>query len=246
MIVMFGNSRLWADYFRSICIPDVDAYATCLTERLLPRLASLDTEATEVEQAEYDRLIGLGSYDDDFDPADLADKARDKAIAYMQTMGGIRQGLINMFGAGLYHLFEQQLLLYHRRAVLTKTQKSDPAFMKVTKVRDIMKTNGIDITHFKAWPRLDELRLLANVVKHADGPSCEKLRVRRPNLFQSPVSVEAGLPSVRGAVYQPLVGEGIYLNQPEFIRYVDDVKEFWSELSQKLIENDRKLGFETA
>lgn len=237
---MFRSGYFWSDYFRSVFIHEIEAYASCLIERLLPTLANLDEEANQIEQNEYDRLGSLGSYDGSFDPATQAEQAMNTAIDYVQTLSGIKQGLINMFAAGLYHLFEQQLLVYHRCELLEPAEKNNPALLKVPKAREILATNGIDIAGFNSWARLDELRLLANAVKHADGPSCAELRARRPDLFCSPSSVEAGFPLVRDVVYQPLVGEGIYLNEAEFKRYVEDVRVFWLELGQRLIDRDKR------
>ena len=239
---MFRSGSFWADYFDSIFIPDIDAYASCLIKRLLPSFENLDNEANRIEQKEYERLCSSWGHDEYVDSASLAERAMNKAIAYMQTISGIQQGLINLFGAGLYHLFEQQLLFYHRRELLIPTEENRLAFLKGSKTHELLAANGIDITFFTSWARLDELRLLANAVKHADGQSCAQLRVQRPDLFCSPISVETGFPFVRSVVYQPLAGEGIYLNEVEFKRYVEDVKAFWSELGQRLIERDKHNG----
>ena len=153
---------------------------------------------------------------------------------YIQTITGIKQGLINMFGAGLYHFFEQQLLSYHRREFLFHNleEHNDPDLLKVTKVCEICAENGIDLKSIASWSRIyDELRLLANTVKHADGWACDQLRSQRPDLFRSPTSVKLGSFLVSPVVYQPLAGDGIYLSEEEFKRYTEDVKAFWPDFS---------------
>jgi hypothetical protein len=47
-------------------------------------------------------------------------------------------------------------------------------------------TLGLDLSSLPSWPVIDELRLVANVVKHGEGDSAEKLRETRPELFVYP------------------------------------------------------------
>ena len=229
---------IWAQHFRSVFIPQIEVYASCLTKRLLPSFEDLDDQTDRIEQEEYERLYS--SWHDDYpDPASLTEQARNKAVDYMLTMRDIRQGLLNLFGAGLYHLFEQQLLLYHRRAILSRTEQNDPRLLKVDSVVKVLAENGIDITSFAPWARLEELQCLANAVKHADGRSAAKLRQKRPDLFCDPYSTKIGFPFVREIIFQPLAGEGIYLNEVEFNRYVEEITAFWSEFGDRLIKSHR-------
>ena len=78
---MFRSGYFWADYFNLIFIPEIEAYAACLTERLLSSFENLSDEANRVEQEEYERLCRLVPYE--YDDASLAEHAMDKAIAYI-------------------------------------------------------------------------------------------------------------------------------------------------------------------
>jgi hypothetical protein len=49
---------------------------------------------------------------------------------------------------------------------------------------------GIDLASLAAWAKIDELRSVANSVKHAEGGSARQLRQVRPDLFQSPAFAE--------------------------------------------------------
>ena len=47
------------------------------------------------------------------------------------------------------------------------------------------KTNlKVDFKTSPNWPRIEELKDVANVVKHAEGPSAKQLRLRNPKLFR--------------------------------------------------------------
>ena len=48
----------------------------------------------------------------------------DAGLDFYMMARGIMQGVINIFTAGLYHLFEQQLLCIHRTALLNHVSRS--------------------------------------------------------------------------------------------------------------------------
>src|SRR5206468_4809085 len=106
----------WAARFRWDYIPQIDAFADCLSVRVLPAFANIDKEGEQIAEEAYRGL--LSGYDDEPDFASLAELAQDRAITYYETMYGLVQGIVNMFAVGLWHLFEQQLAGFVRRAIL--------------------------------------------------------------------------------------------------------------------------------
>jgi hypothetical protein len=98
----------------------------------------------------------------------------------------------------------------------------------------LIRDYGINVENFISWPKVNELRLVANTVKHADGASCNNLKSLRPDLFDSPrLEGDAStfdLVKMR-EVFQPLIGEDLYVNRDEFANYVSTVKQFWEELA---------------
>jgi hypothetical protein len=49
---------------------------------------------------------------------DFAEQALQQGCYYYQALEGFRQSMVNLTAAELYHLFEQQLLLFHGTQVL--------------------------------------------------------------------------------------------------------------------------------
>ena len=152
---------------------------------------------------------------------------------------GIVQGIINMFTAGLYHLFEQQLLYLYREQLLLEFSYEKPpdCLLTVEKVKErLIKDYKIDISTFSSWSKIEELRLVANTVKHADGGSCEKLKQKREDFFIDPRMQDYPFPStidtLSWPVYQPLAGERLYIRPEEFTKYVEVIKQFFEELVQ--------------
>jgi UDP-N-acetylglucosamine transferase subunit ALG13 len=103
----------------------------------------------------------------------------------------------------------------------------------VAKAR-LTDTYGIDIVAFSSASKINELRLVANTVKHADGGSCADLKKIRPDLFVFPdlkkYRDEIGYETMI-EVFTPLAGEDVYIGIEDFKKYVEAVKEFWDELA---------------
>lgn len=225
--------EFWADYFRTVFTPQVDAFANALSRRVLPSFDNLDEEGRRIEEEEYQRLCALSGYGAEPDLASLAERARDVAITYYVTMHEIVQGIVNLFAVGLWHLFEQQLAHFARHALPYTWDPPNPPFGDV---QGALREMTLDVTRLLSYPRVEELRWLANCVKHGDGTSCTQLRARRPELF-APSGTTDLLPSPPFAdlpVIAPLGGEDLYLTTEGFKGYTDAVKAFWSELASEL------------
>jgi hypothetical protein len=152
---------------------------------LLPAFGNLEEEAERRSEEEYERLASQPA-PDEVDMMALAEEAMDASVAHYQMMSGLRQGLQTMFAAALYHLYEQQVMLFHRLEVLDFGEKDDAALFRHSVFRERLLRLGIDVKPFACWPLIEELRLVANTVKHAEGNSAVDLRSCRPELFIAP------------------------------------------------------------
>lgn len=230
---MIRNNLFWSHYIRTVFIPLVEAFSNCFKQRVLPSFDNLSQEADQVANKAWDRL---GSYaTENTDPADLADRAFEKGLDFYQTMTEMAQGIRNLFAVGLYHLFEQQVLYFHRSELLGFQEENDPKLFKTKEAFERLATHGIHIDQFRSWRRIWELQTLANAIKHADGVSCEALKKLRPDLFCHPEARELGAPYLPGLkVLQPLAGEAIYVTGEAFDEYVTTVKGFWGEWAEAL------------
>jgi hypothetical protein len=156
---------------------------------------------------------------------------------------GIRQGIINMFAAGLHHAFEQQFLFFHKEELVPYDLQHDKSQLKIAKAKVALADRNIDIASFESWDTLNELRLVANTVKHAEGDSSEKLRRIRPDLFEDPqikkFSLE-GWPRTSSPIYLPMVGEDLFVTVDDLNQYRDAIVGFWRELADALSENCKR------
>ena len=197
----------------------LNAIVNVLEERLLPDLEDekIDTEANRIKKEEWERLMSMPSTGDE-DPSYLADKAINDGNLHFIMMYEMRQGMLNLFAVALHHAFEQQLQFF---------------FWKLTKKNSsVLPRLDINTEIFSSWSKIDELRLVANTVKHAEGDSANKLRKIRLDMFRHPLFSPDFSPRFDSA-FQPLFGDGLYVSLRDIKDYRDHLVRFWQELGDR-------------
>ena len=209
-------------------------FVESLGTRLLPTLKEEDItyEAEAVSEDVYEQLGSMPAPADGGELAEIADIAHDAGLNHYLMLSGIRQGLINMFAVGLYHLFEQQLLQFHRRELLEISEEEDEKLWNVPTAITRLESKGFEAERLACWPTIDELRLVANTVKHADGASAKQLRQRQPRYFQSPAAAEFGIEATKSQLFRPLGGEDLFLAVNDIQIYHAAIVEFWTSLAR--------------
>src|SRR4051812_41583636 len=86
-------------------LPAVEAYNADLFRDVLRAFDNLQERADKKADEFYNNYPG----DEYTDMSDVADSARDHSYSWWDTMNSLRQSMINLMAAGLYHLVEQQL-----------------------------------------------------------------------------------------------------------------------------------------
>ena len=157
-------------------------------------------------------------------------------IDLYQTLWGVRQAILNVSAADLYHLFEQQLLPFHRRQVLHPSQQYDQSQLSVEDFKSALSTVALDLDTLPSWPAIKELRLLANAVKHAEGKSAAGLKEVRPQLFADPSLAMGGVTDfgIPRSIFVPLAGRDIYVTRDDLARYRSAIATFWKEFGEAI------------
>jgi hypothetical protein len=215
---MWLDPQFWANHFRNVFAKQTRAFCESFVDRLLPAFDHILEEAEEVEQREYERLASQPATGKE-DMGDIAEYARDSGIGCFEWMSGVNQGLTNLMTVGLYHLFEQQFLLFYRRQVLGRNEEDTAELFKPNKVKARLDQAGIKVEELPSWPTIKELRLVADTVKHAEGVSAKELRAIRPDLFLYP----------QATIYAPMSGEDVHVEIHDFERYRNAILDFWNE-----------------
>jgi hypothetical protein len=237
------NGLFWKGVFEQSFVPEIETYASALEGRLLKTFDSVESEADQLQQEILDSYSNSYAADeeDEGDPASEWEHAQEEAVDHVLTMGKLKQGLTNLWGAGLFHLFEQQMrsflaheLLPHGRDVRRK-----PGVVEQAKPLLANQQPPINIELFASWAKVKELRWLANCVKHAeaDGGDCEKLRRVRQDLFANPAVPSCG-EVVTEEADSPLTGMGLYLTPASFAEFAVALKRFWEELGKAIAEGE--------
>jgi hypothetical protein len=215
--------------------PYLKAYAQCVLEDIVPAFANLSKRSDAIADAEFRRLGELPAGENfDGDMSDAAEAAQDKGQAYYNTMVSIRQSSLNLFSAGLFHLLEQQLTDLCRDGAFDTAPPDDTQLSKITAW---FRSNfHLDLSKLPAWSKIEQLRLLANSVKHGEGNSAAKLRVVRPDIFQDP-QIRDYFPdilylSTSQGVHLPLAGEDIFVTTQVFEEFSQAANAFVEEIAE--------------
>jgi len=229
------NPDYWTRFFQREFAPQLRGIVDVLEKRLMPAFEGIESEAEAVSQERWDSDMsapGTG-YED---PADFAEVAEQAGESHYLLLDGIRQGMVNLFAAALYHVFEQHVMFFMRKQLLHPSEDNDLRLLRLSEFEERLKTVGVDIRSFSSWPQIDELRLVANTVKHAEGKSARELQVLRPDLLEDPQVSTPGLSDLSTAfpVSLPLLGEDLYVQLADVRRYRDALLRFWHELADAL------------
>lgn len=232
------NASYWDSHFRNAVLPEVRMYAQVIEKRLLPVFDRAEQEADAVANADFDESMSAPADEtSNFDPADAADQAFEKGLLHYQLLEGVRQSLLNIAAVHLHHQFEQHLLLFHKQELLNMGEENNHKLLDRKEVWSRLMAHGVDVTTFASWEKIDELRLVANVVKHAEGSASRQLTSRRPDLFTSPQLRNDPFwgSFVPSGVDRPLSGNDFFVTLSDFQSYTESVLRFWQELGQALI-----------
>lgn len=212
----------------------VRAYGEHVLTVALPIFDGLSERADAIAIAEFERLGTQPATDEcDSDMSCAAETAQNKGQAFYNSMFALRQTSLNLFAVGLFHLLEQLL------AELCEDRPFEAPQLSDTKLDVVAKWYvlhfELDFSRLPAWQKVDQLRLLANTVKHGQGMSAKQLRKVRQDLFQEP-SLRELLPQhqklyTTRTVRLPMAGKSIFVTTTAFIEFNDAVSSFVDQVA---------------
>jgi len=232
-----------ASQIRHRAVQHILAFREYIFRDVVPHFSDLNRRADEVGNDYYNRAVAQPA-DEDFDGdlSGFAEDAHDHALSWYEMMRSLRQTMLNLLAAGLFHLAEQQI------AMLGQDDAFENRQPKSTTLDDLVKwykaTLRMDLRALSDWPLIDELRLVANTAKHAEGKSSGDLRSLRPELFFDPalsgMFAKSGMRDhfVNRPVSAPLAGEDLFVTEDALRRYAEGVERFFREIAACLDEHD--------
>ena len=173
-------------------------------------------------------------------PNDIESEAidiRNKGISEGDALGGfirmdmyknkwenVSYRLLLAWTSMTYQLWEQQLMVLTYRIIeLFKHEYFG-----------FQKPENLNIEQFDCWKKIYEMRLLVNVIKHAEGDSAERLMRIRPDLFASEKSPIDGTSIadeyVLENVHTTIGIPSLNLSEEDLMEYTNELIIFWDEM----------------
>jgi len=156
--------------------------------------------------------------------------ADDFAADELAVLDATERMLRNLYAVAIYHILEQHLVrFFYRQAgtALGKTpeemdhdQNENPVQFNDV-IREIKDAWGIALKKVSSWDAINDIRRVANCVKHGDGPSYAKLKKRHADWFD-------------GEFITPLSGEGLKLPNDYLEKAVGTIEKFLSEFKDEV------------
>jgi len=221
------------EHYRQLYRNQIDRLVETLTVRLLPTFDSVHAEVEALQQEAYRASRECANDGNGLDPQTAHEAAFEASLAHFDIVLDLRQGLQNMFAVSLYHLFEQQVRAFHVRVLNHKPLKFGPDVLKAWD-----KTLPDPVLTTEQRSGLDELRLLANTVKHGDGASAQELYTAAPHLFLADYEQDAlDDPTVivhKPDIGTPLFGQDLFVRLDDIHRYRQLLNGVWSAYLEAL------------
>jgi hypothetical protein len=118
------NHHFWKRAFQRDFVPQLRGIVDAVERRLLPAFETIGDEADAVADEAWEAFMSSPGTGDEY-PGDYAEEAQDAGLSHYTLLSGIRQGMLNMFAATLFHAFEQQMMFFLRREVLDPREEHD-------------------------------------------------------------------------------------------------------------------------
>ena len=232
-----------ASQIRQWRIRPIIAFREYIFRDVVPQFGRLNERADQIGNEYFEAAISQPAGEDcDGDLSGFAEDAHDHALSWYEMMRSLRQTMLNLLAAGLFHLTEQQL------AQLGNDVGFDNRRPKEAALYEVVKWYGsvlhLDLKRLSGWPLIRELRLVANTAKHAEGKSSGELRNLRPGLFCDPKFAEIyqgmGIRDylLNRPVSAPLAGEDLFISEELLQQYAEGVEKFFREIADHFEQHE--------
>ena len=191
-----------------------------ITNRLLPAFSSIEEEANVIEEDSLS-IRSENFNPDTMDEGQIIEDAYFDGVNHYLLHNQMKQSFLNVSTLWLYHLFEQQLNNISLKIIKNFDYTKNRPMPAIQRIKECFKERGLN--NSSNWIKInEELRLLANTLKHADGSSKRQLEIKRPDLFRESYNNKKD-------VSIPLFENEICVSELDFQSYYQAIKEFWKE-----------------
>lgn len=233
------NGSYLASQVRRLSRPII-AFREYVLRDVLPAFGDIDARAEQVANDYYNRIGAQPAGEYEIDMADVAEAADQHSYDWCEMMSSLRQTMLNLMAAGLFHLVEQQLATLSRDGLFEESVKDTNIFAVKTWYREQL---NVDFEALPSWDVINEMRLVANTVKHGEGGSARDLRAVNPELFTNPAytalyeHAEESLEErvMRATLSAPLSGDDFFVTEEILQGYAERAEAFFGEIAAELL-----------
>jgi len=216
---------------RSKYIDDLKHIKSFFDEKVYPIIATPDQEAED-----YKKQLQNDLHDQVFNEnvnEDLIYFIEESALKRFELLYLMRYLNICMWISCLCQTWEQQLLTFILSSANQYGIPYNVECMDLCFIKDVFKWHQQPITKLKCWKKIEELRLLVNVIKHAEGDSEKKLRVRRPDYFYRETTEREKVDLMK-IFHTSLLEPTLSVSEKDFDDYYKALDAFWRELPERM------------
>ncbi|PWK06241.1 hypothetical protein [Tumebacillus permanentifrigoris] len=155
----------------------IELYVNTFSKKVFPLFSNIEQEADELSDNYFNCIMGGNGYDE-VDPADVAQNAIDAGLEYYENLSLMKYNTIAMCIAMMYQFWEQQVrkFLFDEVSRYYHIEFKDFCSKGIRQIKSEFKAHDVDLENLQCWKKINELRLLCNVIKHGDGDSASELK----------------------------------------------------------------------
>ena len=236
---MKSQLYLW-EPLRQKYIGDLTLIKTMFIERIQPIFANAEKEANDYRDELWSEIVNSTCSEEDaaVDPSDYVEFVQEKAIERYEMLSLMHYRNIGMWIECLCQVWEQQICSF----VIDEAKRDGITY----EASDMQKGYGFAKAVFKehqqtfeqmeSWDEIRELRLLVNVLKHAEGDSEQKLRKLRPDYFTQDICGEKY--DLMSMYHTSLLESTLKIQEEDFIKYYNALVAFWKALPERMYSNE--------
>ncbi|MEQ8652021.1 MAG: hypothetical protein RIC87_06115 [Kiloniellales bacterium] len=216
---------------RALALGQHRAFVEGIKEKLFPAFDNIEEEADRLSDEAYQRLVEIHGNEDGPDIADIAESAIDDGVVKFESLIFVKGQLSGLAIAGTYHLWEKTLKAFFLREL-------SHHYMSAQRRRNVESANyntlagwlgamGVTLGQKAYREDLETCRLIANTIKHGDGPSCQKLAKHAPNVLRGPYGDIFGFSEGNS--------DNLWIEPRSFEQLASSIEEFWRDLPDDMV-----------
>lgn len=235
---MRSQLYLWGS-LRQQYIDDLTFVKEMFFERIHPIFANAEAEAEAYQSELWNGIMNQPCTEDTyFDPGDYVDVVQEKAVERYDMLQLMHYRNLTAWICILCQVWEQQLYSFVLQEAEQEGLKYDPSEIKrgFAFSKEVFEWHQQPFEQMAVWDKIRELRLLVNVIKHAEGDSEQKLRALRPDYFTEEI---CGTQYDLMALYHTtLLEPTLMIKEQDFINYYEALVKFWTDLPERMYTLD--------